>query len=84
MRIIALINGGEALREILLYLGDRVEPQRIVPAHGPPAWEGAGAAATNYWRSPCRTSNSINGSRGKRRAVQELPDGSAHPGGVFG
>ena len=42
MRIIAFIDEGEAIREILTCLGEPVDPPRIAPARGPPLWEAAG------------------------------------------
>jgi hypothetical protein len=41
MKIIAFIDEGEAVREILAHLGEPVYPPRIAPAHGPPLWEAA-------------------------------------------
>ena len=42
MKIIAFIDEGEVIREILTHLGEPVDPPRIAPAHGPPLWEAAG------------------------------------------
>jgi hypothetical protein len=42
MKIIAFIDEGEAVREILAHLGEPLDPPRIAPAHGPPLWEAAG------------------------------------------
>lgn len=42
MKIIAFIDEGEAIREILTCLGEPVDPPRIAPARGPPLWEAAG------------------------------------------
>ena len=41
MKIIAFINAGETIREILTHLGEPVDPPRIAPARGPPLWEAA-------------------------------------------
>ena len=41
MKIIAFIDEGEAVREILAHLGEPLDPPRIAPAHGPPLWEAA-------------------------------------------
>ena len=43
MKIIAFIDEGEAVREILAHLGEPVDPPCIAPAHGPPLWEAAGS-----------------------------------------
>ena len=45
MKIIAFIDEGEAIREILTYVGEPVDPPLIVPARGPPLWETAGDRA---------------------------------------
>ena len=42
MKIIAFIDEGEAVREILAHLGEPLDPPRIAPAHGPPLGEAAG------------------------------------------
>ena len=42
MKIIAFIDEGEAIREILAHLGEPVDPPRIATARGPPLWEVAG------------------------------------------
>ena len=39
MRIIAFINGGPVIREILGHLGEPTSAPRIAPARGPPLWE---------------------------------------------
>ena len=41
MKIIAFIDEGETIREILAHLGEPVDPPRIAPARGPPLWEAA-------------------------------------------
>ena len=41
MRIIAFINEGEAIREILTHLGEPVDPACIAPACGLLLWEAA-------------------------------------------
>ena len=41
--IIAFIDEGDAVREILAHLGEPVDPPCIAPAHGPPLWETAGS-----------------------------------------
>ena len=45
MKIIAFIDEGEAIREILTYVGEPVDPPLIAPARGPPLWETAGDRA---------------------------------------
>ena len=42
MKIIAFIDEGDAVREILAHLGEPVDPPHIAPAHGPPLWETTG------------------------------------------
>ncbi len=42
MKIIAFINEGDAVREILAHLGEPVDPPRIAPARAPPLWEATG------------------------------------------
>ena len=42
MKIIAFIDEGDAIKEILSHLGEPADPPRIAPAHGPPLWEAAG------------------------------------------
>ena len=42
MRIIAFITEGAAIREILGHLGEATSPPRLLPARGPPLWEGSG------------------------------------------
>ena len=39
MRIIAFINDGPVIREILSHLGEPTSAPRIAPARGPPLWE---------------------------------------------
>ena len=39
MRIIAFINDGPGIREILGHLGEPTSAPRIAPARGPPLWE---------------------------------------------
>ena len=39
MRIIAFINDGPVIREILGHLGEPTSAPRIAPARGPPLWE---------------------------------------------
>lgn len=39
MRIIAFIDEGEAIREILLHLGEPTTPPKLAPARGPPLRE---------------------------------------------
>lgn len=41
MKIIAFIDEGEAIREILTHLGEPVDPPRLTPARGPPLREAA-------------------------------------------
>jgi hypothetical protein len=41
MRIIAFIDEGEAIRKILLHLGEPTAPPPLAPARGPPLWEAA-------------------------------------------
>lgn len=52
MKIIAFIDEGEAVREILAHLGEPVDPPRIAPAHGPPLWEAAGQDGDNLLIQP--------------------------------
>lgn len=42
MRIIAFIDDGKAIRDILLHLGESITPPTLAPARGPPLWEAAG------------------------------------------
>lgn len=42
MKIIAFVSEGAAIREILGYLGEPTSPSHLLPARGPPLWEGAG------------------------------------------
>ena len=39
MRIIAFINEGPVIREILGHLGEPISAPRLAPARGPPLWE---------------------------------------------
>ena len=39
MRIIALINEGPVIREILGHLGEPISAPSLAPARGPPLWE---------------------------------------------
>ena len=39
MRIIAFINEGPVIREILGHLGEPTSAPRLAPARGPPLWE---------------------------------------------
>ena len=52
MKIIAFIDEGEAVREILAHLGEPVDPPRIAPAHGPPLWEAAGSGGDDLLIQP--------------------------------
>jgi hypothetical protein len=42
MKIIAFIDEGDAIQEVLAHLGEPVDPPRIAPARAPPLWEAAG------------------------------------------
>ena len=53
MRIIAFIDNGEAIREILLHLGEAIAPPKLAPAHGPPLWEAAGQRDADPLAQPC-------------------------------
>ena len=44
MRIIAFITEGDAIRDILTHLGEPTSPPRLMPARGPPLWDGVDAA----------------------------------------
>jgi hypothetical protein len=52
MKIIAFIDEGEVIREILTHLGEPVDPPRIAPAHGPPLWEAAGQCGDDLLIQP--------------------------------
>ena len=52
MKIIAFIDEGDAVREILAHLGEPVDPPRIAPAHGPPLWEAAGSGGDDLLIQP--------------------------------
>ena len=52
MKIIAFIDEGEAIKNILTHLGEPVDPPRIAPAHGPPRWEAAGQDGDNLLIQP--------------------------------
>ena len=52
MKIIAFIDEGEVIREILTHLGKPVDPPRIAPAHGPPLWEAAGQCGDDLLIQP--------------------------------
>jgi len=49
MKIIAFIDEGDVIREILTHLGEPVDPPRIAPARGPPLWEAAGQGGEEMW-----------------------------------
>ena len=51
-RIIAFIDEGDAVREILAHRGEPVDPPCIAPAHGPPRWETAGSGADELSLQP--------------------------------
>jgi hypothetical protein len=52
MKIIAFIDEGEVIREILTHLGEPVDPPRITPARGPPLWEAAGQCGNDLLIQP--------------------------------
>jgi len=52
MKIIAFIDEGEAIREILGHLGEPVDPPRLAPARGPPLWEAAGEGGADLLAQP--------------------------------
>ena len=52
MKIIAFIDDGKAIREILAHLDEPVAPPRIAPAHGPPLWEAAGQGCDDLLIQP--------------------------------
>lgn len=52
MKIIAFIDEGEAIREILTHLGEPVDPPRLTPARGPPLWEAAGQCGDDLLIGP--------------------------------
>ena len=45
MRIIAFITSSADIRQILEHIGVDAEPPRIMPARGPPLWDGCDAQA---------------------------------------
>ena len=52
MKIIAFIDEGEAIREILTHLGEPVDPPCVAPARGPPLWEAAGQCGDDLLIQP--------------------------------
>ena len=52
MKIIAFIDDGEAIREILTHLGEPVDPPCVAPARGPPLWEAAGQCGDDLLIQP--------------------------------
>ena len=52
MKIIAFIDEGDAVREILAHLGEPVDPPRIAPAHGPPLSGTAGSGGYDLLIQP--------------------------------
>ena len=50
--IIAFIEEGEVIREILTHLGKPVDPPHIAPARGPPLWEAAGQCGDDLLIQP--------------------------------
>ena len=52
MKIIAFIDEGDAVREILAHLGEPVDPPRIAPARAPPLWEAAGQGGDDFLIQP--------------------------------
>ena len=52
MKIIAFIDDGEAIREILTHLGEPVDPPRVAPARGPPQMEAAGQCGDDFLIQP--------------------------------
>ncbi len=69
MRIIAFINDGSVIREILDHLGEPTSAPRIVPAHGPPLWElpvaGQAERETDPQAQPAPDTSLINASSGR-------------------
>lgn len=51
MKIIAFIDAGDAIREILSHLGEPVDPPLLAPARGPPLWEAAGQGGDSSFPS---------------------------------
>ena len=52
MKIIAIIDKWDAVREILAHLGEPVDPPRIAPAHGPPLSGTAGSGGYDLLIQP--------------------------------
>ena len=44
MRIIAFVNDPAAVKKLLNYIGETLQPPRIAAARGPALWEAAAAA----------------------------------------
>jgi len=69
MRIIAFINDGSVIGEILGHLCEPTSAPRIAPARSPPLWElpvaGQAEREANRRHNRCRTTSSISSSLGR-------------------